>query len=139
MESTSQGIPLGGNPSPFSSWGDIGAPYMATLSLPGLIISLLVWLFSTSIVMNTAIPKMSSEKLNDPKVTPQTSTSSDSSSLPSSSIDKADKAKNQVPKKKKEKKKKEKKKEPKMRGGNKSLSSENPHTAPTSNKSPCVI
>ena len=140
MESTDQGMPLGGNPSPFSSWGEIGAPHMATLSLPGLTIGLPVWLFSTSVVMNTAIPEQSSQQLNDPKVALQTSTSSNSSSLPSSSLGKAEKAKNQVPEKKKEKKKKEKKKkEPKMRGGNKSLSSENPHTAPTRPKSPCVI
>jgi len=50
MESTNQGVPLGGNPSPFSSWGDFGAPHMAALSLPGLIIGLPIWLFSTSIV-----------------------------------------------------------------------------------------
>ena len=113
---------------------------MATLLLPGMTIGLPVWLFSTSVVMNTAIPEQSSQQLNDPKVIPQTSTSSNSSSLPSSSLGKAEKVKNQVPEKKKEKKKKEKKKkEPKMKGGNKSLSSENPHTAPTRPKSPCVI
>ena len=140
MESTNQGIPLGGNPSPFSSWGDIGAPHMATLSLPGLTIGLPVWLFSTSVVQNTAIPEQSSQQLDDPRVTPLTSTSSNSSSLPSSLLDRAGKAKNQVHEKKKEKKKREKKKkELKMKGGNKSLSSENPHTAPTRPKSPCVI
>jgi len=130
MESTDQGNPLGGNPSPFSSWRDIGAPHMATLLLPGLTIGFPVWLFSTSVFMNTTIPAQSSQQLNDPKVTPQTSTSSNSSSLPSSSLDKAEKAKNQVPEKKK--------KEPKMKGGNKSLLSENPHTASTRPKSPCV-
>ena len=140
MESTDQGNPLGGNPSPFSSWGEISAPHMATLLLPGLTIGLPVWLFSTSIIMNTAIPEKSSQQLNDRNVAPQTSTSFDPSSLPSSSLGKAGKAKNQVPEKKKEKKKKEKKKkEPKEKGGNKSLSSENPHTAPTRPKSPCVI
>ena len=50
MESTNQGVPLGGNPSPFSSWGGVGAPHMATLSLPGLTIGLSVWLFSSSVV-----------------------------------------------------------------------------------------
>ena len=32
MESINQGIPFEGNPNPFSSWEDIGAPHMATLS-----------------------------------------------------------------------------------------------------------
>ena len=106
MESTDQGMPLGGNPSPFSSWGEIGAPHMATLSLPGLTIGLPVWLFSTSVVMPTAIPEQSNQQLNDPHVVPKASTSSNSSSHPSSSLGKARKAKNQVPKEKKEKKKK---------------------------------
>ena len=59
MESTNQGFPLGGNPSPFSSWGDVGAPHMATLSLLGLTIGLPIWLFSTSVVQNTVIPEQS--------------------------------------------------------------------------------
>ena len=87
MESTNQGIPLGGNPSPFSSWGDVGAPHMATLSLPGLTISLPVWLFSTSVVQNTAIPEQSNQKLDKSRVTHQPSTSSNSSSPPSSLLD----------------------------------------------------
>jgi len=128
MESTNQGMPLRGNPSPFSSWGEIGAPHMATLSLPGLTIGLPVWLFSTSVVMPTAVPEQSSHQLNDPHVVPKASTSSN----PSSS--------NPVPKGKKDKKKKEKKqKEPKRSGGNRMLRSENPHTAPTGPKTPCVI
>ena len=140
MESTNQGIPLGGNPSPFSSWGDVGAPHMATLSLPGLTIGLPVWLFSTNVVQNTTIPEQSSQQLDESRVTHQPSTSSNSSSPPSSSLDEAGKAKNQVPKEKKEKKKKEKKKkEPKANGGKQVSSNENPHTAPTRPKSPCVI
>ncbi|MCY6525080.1 retropepsin-like aspartic protease, partial [Actinobacillus pleuropneumoniae] len=138
MEPTNQGIPLGGNPSPFSSWGDVGAPHMATLSLPGLTIGLPVWLFSTNVVQNTTVPEQSSQQLDQTKVSHQPSTSS--SSPPSSSLDEAGKAKNQVPEKKKEKKKKEKKKkEPKAKRGNQASSSENPHTAPTRPKLPCVI
>ena len=68
MESTNQGFPLGGNPSPFSSWGDVGAPHMATLSLPGLTIGLPLWLFSTSVVQNTVIPEQSSQQLDDTRV-----------------------------------------------------------------------
>ena len=49
-EFTNPGIPSEGNPSPFPGFGNVGAPYMATLSLPGLTVDLLVWLFSTSVV-----------------------------------------------------------------------------------------
>lgn len=38
LESTSQGFPLDGNPGPFLSFGNVGAPYLVTLSLPGLTI-----------------------------------------------------------------------------------------------------
>ena len=47
---SNQGIPFEGNPSPFLSFGNVGAPYMVTLSLPGLNIGLPVWIFSTSMV-----------------------------------------------------------------------------------------
>ena len=116
MESTNQGVPLGGNPSPFSSWGDVGAPHMATFLLLGLTIGLPIWLFPTSVIHNTVIPEQSSQQLDDTKVTSQPSTSFDSPSPPSSSLDEASKAKNPVTKKKKEKKKKEKKKELKTKG-----------------------
>ena len=141
MESTNQWFPLGGNPSPFSSWGDVGAPHMATLSLPGLTIGLSIWLFSTFAIQNTVILEKSSQRLDDTKVTPQPSTSSNSPSPPSSSLDEAGKSKNQVTKKEKKgkEKKEKKKKEPKVKRGNYTSSSENPHTAPSKPKSPCVI
>ena len=60
LEYTNQGIPFEGNPSPFPSWGNIGAPYMATLSLSGFTIGLRVWLFSTSLVQNVVISPQSS-------------------------------------------------------------------------------
>ena len=138
MESTIQGFPLGGNPSPFSSWGDVGAPHMATLSLQGLTIGLPVGLFSTSIFQTTAIPEQSSQQLDDTRVTPQPSGSLVSPSPPSASLGEAGKAKNQVTEKKKKGKEK-KKKEPKEKRGNHASSSENPHTAPSKPKSPCVI
>ena len=50
LEFTNQGIPLDGSPGPFPSFGNVSAPYMAMLSLPGLTIGLPVWLFSTSMV-----------------------------------------------------------------------------------------
>ncbi len=131
MESTNQGFPLGGNSSPFSSWGDVGPPHMATLSLPRLTIGLPTWLFSTSVVQNPVNHEQSNQQLNDTRVASQSSTSSDSPSPTSSSLDKADKDKNQVAeKKKKQKEKKEKKKkEPKSKGTNQVSSSENSHIA----------
>ena len=59
-ESTDQGIPFDGNPSPFPPFGTTGAPYIATLSLLGFTIGLLVWLFSTSLVQNVMISPQSS-------------------------------------------------------------------------------
>ena len=49
---TNQGIPSDGNPGPFPPFGNVGAPYMATLSLLGLTVGLPVWLFSTSVVLD---------------------------------------------------------------------------------------
>ena len=49
-EFSNQVIPSEGNPSPFPTFGNVGAPYMATLSLPGLTAGFPVWLFSTSMV-----------------------------------------------------------------------------------------
>ena len=74
LESTSQGFPSDGNPGPFPSFGNVGAPYMATLSLPGLTIGLPVWFFSTLVVSsvpNPAPPSPSFESHhNDSKVDP---------------------------------------------------------------------
>jgi len=51
-ESTNQGNPSYGNLGPFPYFGNIGSPYMETLSLPRFTIGLPVWLFSTSLVPN---------------------------------------------------------------------------------------
>ena len=53
-ESTNPGIPSDRNPGHFPPFGNIGAPYMAMLSLPGLTVGLPVWLFSTSVVPNVS-------------------------------------------------------------------------------------
>ena len=50
LEFTNQGIPSDGNLGPFPPFGNVVAPYMATLFLPGLTVGFLVWLFSTSVV-----------------------------------------------------------------------------------------
>ena len=44
-EFTDQGIPVNENPSTFPYFGNVGPPYMATLSLPGFTIGLPIWLF----------------------------------------------------------------------------------------------
>ena len=110
LEPTNQGIPFDGNPSPFPPFGNIGAPYMATLSLLGLTIGFLVWLFSTSLAPQLNIPTIGQNKPPvDPKVDPLSSSlvfsSSPSSSSPGESIETS----NQKAKKKKKGKKKKKK------------------------------
>jgi len=138
MDYTNQGFPLGGNPSPFSSWGDVGAPHMVTLSLLGLTIGLLGWLSSTSVIQNTMIPQLSNQQPNDIEVAPLPYTLFVYPSPSSSSLGEASNTKNQVTKKKK-KGKENKKTNPIAKGGNRASSSENPHTAPSKPKSPCVI
>ena len=109
LEFTNQGIPSEWNPGPFPPFGNVGAPYMATLSLPGLTVGLPVWLFSTSVVSSvlTAIPSTPPlEQCHvDLKVdlSPSSLVSSSSSSTsPSESLDSI----TQVAKKKKKKKEK---------------------------------
>lgn len=48
-KSTSQGNPFKRSLGPFPFFGNIGAPYM---SLPRFTIGLLVWFFSTTMVLN---------------------------------------------------------------------------------------
>ena len=106
---TNQGIPSEGNPSPFPPFGNVGAPYMATLSLPGLTIGLPVWLFSTYVVPNVSATVQSvpppEQHHVDSKVdlSPSSPVSASSSSaFPGESLDSS----NQVAKKKKKKTKK---------------------------------
>jgi hypothetical protein len=51
-EMTNEGTPALGEPFVFPSYGNIGPPHIATLSLPGLTIGLPVWLFSTQVIPN---------------------------------------------------------------------------------------
>ena len=115
-EFTNPGIPSDGHPGHFPPFGNVGAPYMATLSLPGLTVGLPVWLFSTSLVptVSTAgqsVPPPEQHHVDSKvDVSPSSSVSASSSSTsPGESLDSS----NQVAKKKK-KKKKEKKKSPKQ-------------------------
>jgi hypothetical protein len=52
LMSTNGGTPSPGEPYTFPSFGNFGPPYIATLSLPGLTIGLLVWLFPTPVISN---------------------------------------------------------------------------------------
>ena len=111
LDSTDQGIPFDGNPSPFPPFGNIGAPYMATLSLPGLTFGLPVWLFSTSSTSQLNIPiTRQNQRPIERKVDPLTYSSVVSSSPSSSSSSESIDTSNQVDKKKKKGKKKKKKK-----------------------------
>ena len=110
-EFTNQGIPSEGNPGHFPPFGNVGAPYMATLSLPGLTIGLPVWLFSTSVVPNVlatvqSVPPLEQHHVDskvDLSPSSPVSVSSSSTSL-GESLDSS----NQVAKKKKKKTKKKK-------------------------------
>ena len=113
---TNPGIPTDGNPGQFAPFWNVGAPYMATLSLPGLTVGLPVWLFSTSLVptVSTASQSVPPPKQHhvDSKVDPSPS-SPVSTSSSSSSPGESSNSSNQVAKKKKKKTKKKKKKSPK--------------------------
>ena len=112
---TNPNSPPDGNLGHFPPLGNVGAPYMETLSLPGLTVGLPVWLFSTSLVPHVQIssqpiippPKQHQHQVDpkvDPKVDPFPSSpvvsSSLSSSFPGESLDSS----NQEAKKKKKNK-----------------------------------
>ena len=136
---TNPGIPTDGDPGHFSPFGNVGAPYMATLSLPVLTIGLHVWLFSTSLVptISTASPSIPPPEQHhvDSKVDLTTSSlvsTSSSSTSPSES--------NQVAKKKKKKTKK--KKSPKGKAKNTASSTPPigpPSAPPRKVKFPCRL
>ena len=111
-EFTNPVIPSDGNLGHFPPFGNVGAPYMATLSLPRLTVGLHVWLFSTSLVPNVlptsqSVPPPEQHHVDskvDLSPSSPVSTSSSSTSL-GESLDSS----NQVAKKKKKKKTKKKK------------------------------
>jgi hypothetical protein len=51
-EMTNEGTPAPREPFVFPSYGNIGPPHIATLSLPSLTIGLPIWLFSTQVIPN---------------------------------------------------------------------------------------
>jgi hypothetical protein len=117
---TNEGTPAPGEPFVFPSYGNIGPPHIATLSLPSLIIGLRVWLFSTQVIPNevSASVTSTSPQENKTHVDPSRSSpvrySSPSSfamspSISSSSSGESSEASNSVNKKKKKRKNKKKK------------------------------
>jgi hypothetical protein len=63
--------PALGEPFVFPSYGNVGPPYIATLSLPGLTIGLPVWLFSTPVISNAAsVSDVSTPPTHQPHVEP---------------------------------------------------------------------
>ena len=108
-EFSNQGIHSEGNLGPFPAFGNVGTPYMATLSLPKLTVGFPIWLFSTSVV--SSVPISIQPSTPPPKqhhvdlkvdISPYSPISSSSSSTsPGESLDSS----NQVAKKKKKKKK----------------------------------
>ena len=91
-ESTSQGNPSNGNPSPFPPFGNISGPYMETFSISIFTIGFLVWLFSTPMVLNVQTasqlispPREERQPHVDPKVEPFPSSPMVSSPLSPSS------------------------------------------------------
>jgi hypothetical protein len=84
-EMTNEGTFAPGEPFVFPSYGNIGPPHIATLSLPGLTIGLPVWLFSTQVIPNVVSVSVTSTfpQEHQPHVDPSPS-SPVRSSLPSS-------------------------------------------------------
>jgi hypothetical protein len=120
LEMTNEGTSAPGETFVFPSYGNIGPPHIATLSLPGLTIGLPVWLFSTQVIPNAVSASFvsTSHQEHQPHVYPSPSSpvrsSSPSSlarsfSVPSSSSRESFEASNSLNKKKKKRKKKKKK------------------------------
>jgi hypothetical protein len=114
--STNEGTPFPGEPFTFPSFGNVGPPCIATLSLPGLTIGLLVWLFPTPVILNfpstSNAPNasdVSTPPTNQPHVDLSPSSPVRSPSLSPSSPSEISKVSSQVDKKKKKQKEKKKK------------------------------
>jgi hypothetical protein len=91
-ETNNEGAPFPAEPFVFPSYGNVGPPYITTLSLPGLTIGFSVWLFSTQVILNAegASVVNTSPQEHQPHVDPSPSSpvrsSSPSSLARSSSI-----------------------------------------------------
>jgi hypothetical protein len=117
---TNEGTPVPREPFVFPSYGNIGPPHIATLSLLGLTIGLSVWLFSTQVIPNalSALVVRTSPQEHQPHVDHSPcspvryslpSSLARSSLISSSSSSESSQASNSVNKKKKKRKNKKKK------------------------------
>jgi hypothetical protein len=117
---TNEGTSTPGEPFVFPSYGNIGPPHIATLSLLGLTIGLPVWLFSTQVIPNAFIASIKSTSPQehqihvDPSPSSPVRSYSPSSlamlpSVSSSSSSESSEASNPVTNKKKKRKIKKKK------------------------------
>jgi hypothetical protein len=117
---TNEGTHAPREPFVFPSYGNIGPPHIATLSLPGLTIGLSVWLFSTQVITKavSASVTSTSPQENQPHVDPSPSSPvrsfspsslAMSPSISSSSSGESSEASNPVNKKTKKRKIKKKK------------------------------
>jgi hypothetical protein len=105
---TNEGTPFPGEPFVFPSYGNIGPPYIATLSLPGLTIGLPVWLFSTLVISNAGASDVSTPPTHQPHVDLSPSSPVRSPSISPSSPSESSQASSQIDKKKKKQKEKKK-------------------------------
>jgi hypothetical protein len=92
----------------FPSYKNVGPPYIATLSLPGLTIGLLVWLFSTPVILNEGDSYESTPPTHQPHVDLSPSSPVMSPSISPSSPSEISQASSQIDKKKKKWKEKKK-------------------------------
>jgi hypothetical protein len=135
--STNGGTPPPGEPYTFSSFGNFGPLYVATLSLPGLTIGLPVWLFPTLVIPNplnvSATPNtvdVSTPPTHQPHVKFSPSSPIKSPSISPSSPSEISKASSQDDQKKKKWKEK-KKKSPKR--------TKTPTTSDVGSKKPVIV
>jgi hypothetical protein len=105
---TNEGTPFPGEPFVFPSYGNVGPPYITTLSLPGLTIGLPVWLFSTPVISNAGASDVSTPPTHQPHVNLSPSSPVRSPSISPSSPSESSQASSQIDKKKKKQKEKKK-------------------------------
>jgi hypothetical protein len=103
---TNQGTPFPGEYFFFPSYGNVGSPFISTLSLPGLSIGLSVWFLSTPVILNAlgALDASTPPQENQIDVDPSPSLPVRYSSFSSYSPSKTSEASNQMNKKKKKNK-----------------------------------
>jgi hypothetical protein len=92
----------------FPSYRNVGPPYIATLSLTGLTIGLLVWLFFTPVISNVGASNVSTPPTHQPHVNLSPSSPVMSHSIYPSSPSEISQASREIDKKKKKRKQKKK-------------------------------